>query len=574
MFLSGRLIILFILLFSNLSNIQTNKTQFISPLKIPLSLSANFGELRADHFHSGLDIKTQGVTGKEVVATASGYVYLILVSPVGFGRAIFIRHPSGYSTVYGHLDRYAPEIEEYVISQQYENKSFAVTIYPPKDKFRIAQGDTIGFSGNTGGSSGPHLHYEIRKSDSEKPVNPLFFNFGIEDNLKPVIEKLAVYSKSLKTSINNYHKNLYFDVSGREGKYYLSDENEIRISGPTGFGIGSYDLLDNSGNKFGIYSIELLIDSISWYKYEMNEFNLYETRYINAHIDYDAKIRENLNIERTFVLPNDKLSLYKGYMNNGIFDFNDNKIHNVRIVVSDVNNNRSVLSFNVKSLKSQEIEATESEDENLAIMPFGKSNKYVNEKIRVTIPAGALYDTLFFKYSTSNGNKKLFSEIHHIHERYTPVHKAYNLSIRPDSIPKGKGSKLLIIQIDENNKQSAVGGVLSDGFINADVQSFGNFAIGIDTIPPVISANGLISGTNLSDKNSVKIKITDDLSGIKSYRGTIDEKWALFEYDAKNDLLIYKFDPQRIIKGIKHKLSLSVSDNRDNYSLYNCEFYW
>jgi hypothetical protein len=557
-----------------LNYLQTDKSQFISPLKIPLSLSANFGELRANHFHSGLDIKTQGVIGKEVVATASGYVYLILVSPVGFGRAIFIRHPSGYSTVYGHLDRYAPKIEEYVISQQYENKSYAVTIYPAKDKFRIEQGDTIGFSGNTGDSSGPHLHYEIRKSDGEKPVNPLFFHFGIEDNLKPVIEKLAIYPKSQNASINNYHKNIYFNVLGGEGKYYLSDDNEIRISGSAGFGISSYDLLDKSANKFGIYSIELLIDSISWYKYEMNEFNFYETRYINAHIDYEARIKENLNIERTFVLPNDKLSLYKGFMNDGIFDFTDNKIHNVRIVVKDVNNNQSVLSFKVKPSAGKEIVATELQDENLVVMPYGRSNKYVNEKVKVNIPPGALYDTLFFNYSRSNGNKKLFSEIHHIHDSYTPVHKAYNLSLKPDSVPKGKESKLLIVQLDENKKQSAVGGILSDGFINADVQSFGNFAVGIDTVPPVISANGLISGANLSDKNSIKIKITDDFSGIKSYTGTIDEKWALFEYDAKNDLLIYKFDSQRITKGTNHKLNLVVADNRNNFSSLTREFVW
>ena len=159
-------------------NNPKDKSIFISPVKIPLLLSANFGELRIDHFHSGLDIKTQGVTGKEVVAAASGYIYRISVSPGGFGKALYIRHPSGYSTVYGHLDRFTPEIEEYVKAQQYEKKSYLVTLFPAKDKFPVKQGELIAYSGNSGSSAGPHLHYEIRKSESEIPVNPLLFEFG------------------------------------------------------------------------------------------------------------------------------------------------------------------------------------------------------------------------------------------------------------------------------------------------------------------------------------------------------------------------------------------------------------
>jgi murein DD-endopeptidase MepM/ murein hydrolase activator NlpD len=258
-----RSIIIFVLFFGIQTYGQTDKSLFISPLKIPLSLSSNFGDLRADHFHSGIDIKTQSVTGKEVVASASGYIYLIIVSPVGFGRAIFIRHPSGYSTVYGHLDKFSPEIEEYIIAQQYSNKSFPVTIYPPKERFQVTQGEIIAYSGNSGSSFGPHLHYEIRKSDGEKPINPLFFSFGIEDNLMPVIENLAVYPENRYTSINNLNRETFISVSGSMGKYYLSGENELRIHGPAGFGIKSYDLMNNSMSRFGISSIELLIDSVS-----------------------------------------------------------------------------------------------------------------------------------------------------------------------------------------------------------------------------------------------------------------------------------------------------------------------
>ncbi len=557
-----------------IANGQTEKNLFISPLKIPLSLSASFGELRADHYHSGIDIKTQGVIGKEVVAADDGFVYLLLVSPVGFGRAIFIRHPSGYSTVYGHLDRYAPEIEAYVKTRQYENKSFAVTIYPPEDKFHIAKGEIIGFSGNSGGSSGPHLHFEIRKSDGEKPVNPLLFNLGIEDNLKPVIERLAIYPASGNTTINGRTGKLYLNLTGADGNYSLPDNTELKINGTAGFGITSYDYMNNTANRFGINSIELQIDSVPWFTYNINEFSFYETRYINAHIDYEALQRNNVEIEKTFVLPNDKLSLYKSFMNNGLYDFNDSKIHYIKIIVKDGSNNKAVLSFYVKPSQLIIASAKERQDSTKSIMPFGKSNSFISDGVRVNIPSGALYDTLHFTYSKSRVNGRFFSSIYHIHNRFTPLQKAYSLSIKPDSIPSGKASKLLIVQLDDNKKISASGGVFSNGYITADLLSFGDFTVSIDTVPPIISAVGLIPGANLTEKKEIRIKINDDLSGIKTYTGLIDGKWALFEYDPRVDILVYKFDPDRITKGSKHKLYLKVTDNCDNASIYNCDFTW
>jgi hypothetical protein len=569
-----KLLLIQILFISIVLNGQTDRNMFVPPLKIPLSMSASFGELRADHFHSGIDFKTQGVTGKEVVASDDGYVYLLLVSPGGFGRAIFIRHPSGYSTVYCHLDRYATEIEDYVKTKQYENKSFAVTIYPPQERFHVLKGETIGFSGNSGSSSGPHLHYEIIKTDGEKPVNPLLFNFDIEDNLKPVIERLTIYPGSGSTNINGRSGILYLNLTGADGNYSLPDDTELRINGPAGFGLTSYDYMNNTNNRFGINSLELQIDSIPWFSYEINEFSFYETRYINAHIDYEAAQRNNLEIERTFVLPNDKLSLYKNFMNNGLYDFNDNKNHTVRITVKDGSNNTAVLSFNVKPVLPGTSLAIEQQDSSIRIMPFNKSNLFISDGVKVRIPSGALYDTLRFRYSKSEGIGKVLSDIHHIHNSYTPLQKAYTLSIKVDRIPPGKESKLLIVKLDENKKMSYAGGTFSDGYINADLLSFGNFAISTDTVSPVIYVNGLTQGADLSEKKEIRAKITDDLSGIKAYTGLIDGKWALFEYDSKSDLLIYKFDPERITKGTNHKLYLRVTDNMDNASVYNCDFKW
>jgi len=570
----SRLLIISLLFFNTLNNNPKDKSIFIAPVKIPLLLSANFGELRIDHFHSGVDIKTQGVTGKEVVAAATGFVYRISVSPGGFGKALYIRHPSGYSTVYAHLDRFTQEIEDWVIDQQYEKKSYLVTLFPPKEKFPVKQGDLIAWSGNSGSSGGPHLHYEIRKSDSELPVNPLIFEFGTRDDIEPVIEKLVIYPLNIHTLINGQNNIRKINVSGGNGNYYIPAENIINVSGLAGFGVKAFDLLNDSYNKCAVYSIVLTIDSIPVFKYVMDGFSFNESRFVNSHIDYETYIRENIYIERTFILPNDKLSVYKDAVNRGIFNFSDDKIHHAVISVTDVANNKSSLSFNVNAKSERSPHVTETTDKNLVMMPYNRSNKFASENIAINIPAGALYDTLYFSYKKIEGTTGMLSDLHAVHNIYTPVHMPYSLSIKPVKIPAGKKSRMLIVQQGDDHKINALNSTWTDGYLTAEVLSFGKFYVGIDTIAPDISANGLVPGVNLTGKKEMKIRISDDFSGIKSYEPTIDEKWALFEYDQKNNLLIYKFDEKRIIPGTKHNLSLKVTDNKDNVSFFNCDFTW
>jgi hypothetical protein len=571
-----KLIYLLSLLFVNTTGDEPkDRSIFISPVKIPLSLSANFGELRLDHFHSGLDIRTQGVSGKEVIAAASGYVYRISISPGGFGKALYLRHPSGYSTVYGHLDRFSPEIEEYVISRQYEEKSFMITLWPPKERFQLNQGDLIAYSGNSGSSSGPHLHYEIRKSDEEVPVNPLLFEFGIEDDIKPVIEKLVIYPIGKRTFINNYNNSLKINVAGGNGNYSVGSKNEVTISGPAGFGFKAYDLLNNSYNKYSVFSIELRIDSVSVYNYRMDSFSFNESRYINCHIDYETFLRENIYIERTYLLPNDRLSVYHNVINKGIFNFADGGKHHIEIIVADINNNKSRLSFYVNSASPSNLEnKVETDDISTVIMPYNRNNKFISKNVTVNIPSGSLYDTLHFEFKRSAGRTGIYSDVYQIHNKYTPVHKPYNLSIKPDHVPQGKGTKLLIVQLDDNLKRIPVSSIWDNGYLTANPRTFGTFFVGIDTIPPFISPIGFTSGASLEGEAEMKIKIRDDFSGIKAYEPEIDGKWALLEYDQKNDLLIYKFDSKRIHSGSKHNLTLMVTDNRDNVSTYKCEFKW
>ncbi len=550
-----------------------DKKLFVSPVRIPLLLSANFGELRGDHFHSGIDIRTQGVIGQEVVAAASGYVYRIGVAPGGFGKALYLRHPSGHSTVYGHLDRFTPEIEEYVNGQQYATKNFTVNLFPPKEKFVFSQGELIGFSGNTGSSGGPHLHYEIRRSSDEFPLNPLLFEFGVRDNIKPIIERLVIYGGSGSTSINGKNQELLLPAMGSHGNYYISSDRTIKISGPAGFGISTYDLLDDSWNKCGAYSIKLVVGKDTIYNYLMNEFSFNETRYINSHIDYRRKVKDGTTVQKLFVAPNDKLSVYNGVRNRGLYDFKTDSTYSVKILVADVHNNQSVLSFKVKSVSGGELPVGESSS-NGRLLRWDKPYRMTDGDITVSIPEKALYDSVRFQYSRQEMTEFLYSDVFTILDPAVPMHLAYKLSIKPGRIQEGMKSKMGIVILDKEGKSSFAGGEWSGDFITGDFRTFGTYSVGIDTVQPEIKVNGFKDGADLTGRKDLKFYISDDFSGIGNYEAYIDDKWALFEYDPKNNLILHRFDSRRITKGSIHTLKLKVTDNRGNVREMEAKFRW
>ena len=549
----------------------SDRNLFVSPLRDAPSLSASFAELRSDHFHSGIDYRTGGVTGKDVLAIDAGYVYRIAVSPGGFGKALYVRHPSGYSSVYAHLRSFRPDIEEYVENRQYEMKSFSVSLFPQRNQFRVERGEVIAWSGNTGGSSGPHLHFEIRDSSTEEPVNPLGFDFGVSDSKRPVIDKVILYPLTRSSTVNGRNASLTLRTVPADGSYGIASSELPVIAGETGLGIKCWDSFDNSSNRCGIYSIEVLADGLKIYSFTADRFSYSESRYINSHIDYAAKASGNEYIHRLFIQPGNRLSMYDGHVNRGILSFSDDSDHDIRIIVTDASGNRSWVAFRLTSLPKPVI--TPAPAECSKVLPYGKATDFTADGIRIHFPAGAFYDTLFLKYNVRSGSCDLLSSIHSIHNETVPVHDRYRLSVRPDTVIPGKEDKLCLATVDSKGKPSFSGGSFSYGYVTGDVNRLGDYAVAIDTVAPVIKPS-FAKGATLTGKRLFTVTITDEFSGIGSYETLIDGQWFLAEYDAKNNLLIYRPTDSRLKQNSHHTMELTVKDNRGNSTVLKSEFRW
>ncbi|GEP89527.1 peptidase M23 [Chitinophaga terrae (ex Kim and Jung 2007)] len=531
---------------------------FRNPLNVPIELAGNFGELRPNHFHSGLDIKTQQRENLPVHAAADGYVSRIGVSHTGFGNVLYITHPNGYTTVYAHLNSFFPALQQYVKKQQYQAESWATDIKIPPGAFPVRKGDFVAYSGNTGGSAGPHLHFEIRNTETEKPLNGLLFGFNIADTHAPDVYRIALYDRD--RSIYEQQP-IILPVKKVNGEYVTTNPVIKINAAKVGFGINAIDRM-NSGNIYGIYEVTMLDNGKPNIDFQLDNIGYDETRYLNAHIDYKIKKGGGPYYQLLFSLPGNQLSIYNDLNGDGSVDLTDGQVHHITLQVKDAYGNTSVVKFGVQQ-GGPEAPATPCAN----TMYADSRNIFENNQVEFYLDEAALYDEICFRYKELPAESaKYVSNVYQLHNALIPVHSFFNVLLKPTrNIPEGLQSKVVMVR--EGQGSNASGTTLENGWYRGSFRDFGNFHLEIDTVAPKVTPLAVKPGANLAKASKLSFAMSD-ASGIKEYRAELDGKWLMFS--RKGNVLTYTFD-EHCGPG-SHVLVMKVTDIAGNVGSYRLTF--
>ena len=538
---------------------QESFPKYGSPLDIPIYLSATFGEIRPNHIHAGLDIKTQGVEGKKVYAVADGYISRIGVSPYGYGNVLYITHYDGYTSVYAHLQRFTGEIARYVKQYQYKHKKFTSQIYPDADRFPVKKGDLIAYSGNSGGSGGPHLHFEIRHTVSEKPVNPMYFGYKIEDNVRPLIQGVAVYPLGEASTLEGGIKPMYFDVTENNGRYSLKDKSFVYANGEVAFGIRTFDQVGTSTNKNGPYLYELFLDDMLAFQVEADSFSYSEPRYVNSLLDYRHYKQKKTSYVRTETDPFNKLHMIE--IKNGTVMVEEGDTMNVCFKISDYAGNSSRVKFKLVGTAPVEVERPPHRRSEYFVKADGTLNsEIIIDDFSVSMEKGTLFRDEWIQTGHRDA-KGCCSRVYRFGDEELTTFKPFTIRIRPDE-RWADHAKKYIAYIDNSGKVSSLGGKMKNGCMEVETRSLGEYAIKIDSVAPTVKASNFKDGQAVSSLKSLRFKISDDMTGIETYDIYLDDVWVLGQYDAKNALLYYEFD-EKMKKGTNN-VKVVVTDGVGN----------
>ena len=530
------------------------ENKWVAPLEIPIQLSGTFGEFRNNHFHAGLDIRTQGREGFKVKSVQSGWVNRIRVSVSGYGKALYIEHPDGTISVYAHLKKFGPKIESYVKEHQYQKETFQIHLFPKANEIQIEAGEVIGYSGNTGGSYGPHLHFEVRESKGQLPINPMRYPLEIKDTQRPQIQNLFLYK-----GIRPYKNRKELPLVRKNDSVYTT--SGISASGKINFGLRLFDRQSNSYNKNGIYSATVWLNGIEQFSYQMDRMSFDDSKYINLLIDYKEYVMNKRRIQRFIGHPSQKISFIDNQGPNGELNIEAGKSYQLLIEVKDYKNNSSYIEAYLTGVDNLTISDKEPESLNLPT----KDYLFQFENKSVYFPKGSFFDPIKLTVEERGDTLDLGLPYH-------ALNKAYEIKYK---IPEGDSLKIqqsFLAFLNKNNKTRFFSATVKDGYWVGKSKTLGSFVNSRDSVPPTIVPVNFKEKQWLSNYSFLRFKISDDYSGLKKFRGEINGKWILLEHEPKNNSLIYDFNDLEFKEALHH-LTIEAEDQVGNKTLFTADFY-
>lgn len=536
---------------------------FRNPINIPIVLAGTFGELRSNHFHSGIDIKTQGKEGLKIYAAADGYVSRIKVAQFGFGKALYITHPNGYTTVYAHLSKYADKIQKYVKSIQYKKEKYATgNLFFKEVKFPVKKGQLIAYSGDTGSSGAPHLHYEIRDTKTEHIINPLFFGLKTADSKPPVFQSIKVYPLDNNSRVNNQNRDFIIPIKNIARGKYVADR--ISASGIIGFGISTFDRLNLAPNKNGIYSLEMLVNGKRIYYHDVETFSFAESKFINLHIDYQHYKKYRRRYQKTYKEAQNKLSTYEGLINNGKINIKNGFSYSVEIIAKDFVGNKTSVKIPISGKESNSIFSKPKDSTNFKIIAKN-FNKFKLKDVTIAFPKNTFYHDVYLDFKVEKGIAK-------IHTPTIPLDKRFTLTFNVSKYSKKEKQQLYIANLEYPKYPRYQYTRKKDSTFYTTTKILGDYALVSDDIKPNIKLLYFKDKQWISKFKTLQVKISDKGSGIKNWRATIDGKWILMQYNHKKKVLTYNFNDKKLV-GSKHIFKIVVSDNVGNTNSFSATFF-
>jgi peptidase M23-like protein len=558
-------LIIVLLIFAQFTTAQNPYPQdyFRSPLDVTLVLSGTFAELRSNHFHSGLDIKTQQKEGLKVFAAAKGYVSRIKISHWGYGKALYITHPNGYTSVYAHLQKFSPKIEAIVKKAQYENENFEIELFPKTQELLIDTDEIVAFSGNTGGSSAPHLHFEIRDK-KERPMNPMLFGIDIKDSTRPTILGVYAYPIDEKSHVNQTNQKTKLRLIPQTNGNYTVEN--ISAYGKIGFGIITYDRQDLAANKNGVSNIQTFFNGNKNFEIDFKRFSFTETKHINSLIDYEHFKNHKARIKKLFVQTNNPLSLYKAVDENGYIKVVDSTASIYKVRVTDFKGNNTWLTIPIVGEYNDNIIYEKDEITDYFVYADQVTN-LEEQNVSVYFPSNTFYDDFFIDFKVSNDTLTL-------HKPIVSAQKYFTINYDISNYIEADKDKLFIARLVGyyKNYLAYTPTTKKGNILSARTKTLDTYVIGVDTEKPKIKPQNFQEGKWLSKYRYLKVSINDKISGIRNYRATINGKWILMEYDAKKNKLTYDFN-DNVITDTKNNLKIIVIDNVGNSSTFETTFF-